>query len=228
MDEAYAWIVYGLAAALIYALIFAVMLQRGFGLEYGLINGVVISIKTLGITFLVWMFLGPPRAVAFLVYFTIIFAVMAGRRWSSLSKVEEAAEVTFQKLFSLIDDFAHFAREYDRGMTIVLDGKRIVADLYVHHGDELRSRCQSAINLQNQNVNAICFGKYIPENGDTLIYMACGGGTIESRDLLRYKSSFGTATGEEFRVITRKIKSRYSNFQENMQGVFHIRFYRDQ
>ena len=218
----------GLTVAVIYSLVFAYIRQEGFA--YSFTDSMIVALGAMGIAFVLWvgMGIGFETTWPFWLYYAALLAIKSVFKWRSLSKVEEAADVTFQKLCSLIDDFAHFAREYDRGMTIVLDGKRIVADLYVHHGDELRSRCQSAINLQNQNVKAICFGKYIPENGDTLIYMACGGGTIESRDLLRYKSSFGTATGEEFRVITRKIKSRYSNFQENMQGVFHIRFYRDQ
>ena len=218
----------GLTVAVIYSLVFAYIRQEGFA--YSFTDSMIVALGAMGIAFVLWvgMGIGFETTWPFWLYYAALLAIMSVFKWRRLSKVEEAAEVTLQKLCSLIDDFAHFAREYDRGMTIVLDGKRIVADLYVHHGDELRSRCQSAINLQNQNVNAICFGKYIPTNGDTLIYMACGGGTIESRDLLRYKSSFGTATGEEFRVITRKIKSRYSNFQENMQGVFHIRFYRDQ
>ena len=218
----------GLTVAVIYSLVFAYIRQEGFA--YSFTDSMIVALGAMGIAFVLWvgMGIGFETTWPFWLYYAALLAIKSVFKWRSWSKIEEAADVTFQKLCSLIDDFAHFAREYDRGMTIVLDGKRIVADLYVHHGDELRSRCQSAINLQNQNVKAICFGKYIPENGDTLIYMACGGGTIESRDLLRYKSSFGTATGEEFRVITRKIKSRYSNFQENMQGVFHIRFYRDQ
>ena len=217
----------GLTVAVIYSLVFAYIRQEGFA--YSFTDSMIVALGAMGIAFVLWvgMGIGFETTWPFWLYYAALLAIKSVFKWRSWSKIEEAADVTFQKLCSLIDDFAHFAREYDRGMTIVLDGKRIVADLYVHHGDELRSRCQSAINLQNQDVKAICFGNYIPENGDELIYMACGG-TIESRDLLRYKSSFGTATGEEFRVITRKIKSRYSNFQENMQGVFHIRFYRDQ
>ena len=218
----------GLTVAVIYSLVFAYIRQEGFA--YSFTDSMIVALGAMGIAFVLWvgMGIGFETTWPFWLYYAALLAIMSVFKWRRLSKVEEAADVTFQKLCSLIDDFAHFAREYDRGMTIVLDGKRIVADLYVHHGDELRSRCQRAVDLQNQDVKAICFGNYIPTNGDTLIYMACGGGTIESRDLLKYTSSFGTATGEEFRVITRKIKSRYSNFQENMQGVFHIRFYRDQ
>lgn len=218
----------GLTVAGIYSLIFAYIRQEGFA--YSFTHGMIVALGAMGIAILLWagMGIGVQNTLPFWLYYAALLAIMSVFKWRRLSKVEEAAEVTLQKLCSLIDDFAHFAREYNRSITVFLDGRRIFVNLVVSDGDELKRRCQRAVDLQNQDVKDICFGKYIPTNGDTLIYMACGGGTIESRDLLKYTSSFGTATGEEFRVITRKIKSRYSNFQENMQGVFHIRFYRDQ
>lgn len=217
----------GLAVAGIYSLIFAYIRQEGFA--YGFTQGMIVALGAMGIAFVLWvgMGIGFENTLPFWLYYAALLAIKSVFKWRSWSKIEEAAEVTLQKLCSLIDDFAHFAREYNRSITVFLDGRRIFVNLVVSDGDELRRRCQRAVDLQNQDVKAICFGKYIPKNGDTLIYMACGGGTIEWRSL-KYTSSFGTATGEEFRVITRKIKSRYSNFQENMQGVFHIRFYRDQ
>lgn len=218
----------GLTVAVIYSLVFAYIRQEGFA--YSFTDSMIVALGAMGIAFVLWvgMGIGFETTWPFWLYYAALLAIMSVFKWRRLSKVEEAAEVTLQKLCSLIDDFAHFAREYNRSITVFLDGRRIFVNLVVSDGDELRRRCQRAVDLPNQAVKDICFGKYIPTNGDTLIYMACGGGTIEDWRSLKYTSSFGTATGEEFRVITRKIKSRYSNFQENMQGVFHINFYRDQ
>lgn len=218
----------GLTVAVIYSLVFAYIRQEGFA--YSFTHGMIVALGAMGIAFVLWggMGIGFETTWPFWLYYAALLVIMSVFKWRSLSKIKkrsdltfESAELKFQELCLLIKDVAHFAQKYYRSLHICCDGRQIFAALYITEGDEFMRQCRRLNGAQN--IGTVFFEGYTPEYEgffNDLLYS----GTIEDWGMLGYSSTFELADIEEFRMITKLMKSHYSNLHEISQNEFSIGF----